>query len=379
MTEPDATVDATATATDVAQGGTPSATPLASRKSGATRWLRLVGIVILAYLLLFRVDRHALRELAVHTSPWLLLLATLINAPVIFIKSERWRLLLRAQRLRYGRAPALKAFVASQYVGIITPGRVGDLTRVVYLRRDLGLSLGAGAPSVIADRLLDLYFLLAVGFVACLRFGVGFSLVGLVGAGVIATLPALILVPGVVDRLERVGLVARVLRRFGRAAPQGDAADRASSAMDFTQAARALLSWRLVGGLVLTVVGYAGTFLQVLLLARALRLDVGFIDLSLMTAAANLLALVPISISGIGTRDAALAFLFARLGQSPDAGIALSLAILLTAWLPMAIVGFFAFELWPPPGRAVTAAVTATTDAVVNAEAPPVAAKGAER
>src|SRR5215468_10336716 len=94
------------------------------------------------------------------------------------------------------------SFLTSLYLGMLTPGRVGDVLRAQYLRHDLGVPYAEGVASVVVDRLLDLYVL--VVFVA---------LGAVTWAGVAATVlgPLVLLVPGVAE-----AVLGRV---FARLAP----------------------------------------------------------------------------------------------------------------------------------------------------------------
>ena len=58
---------------------------------------------------------------------------------------------------------AFRYYAASIFWGIITPGRIGEAAKIVYLKKR-GISAGRGAVSVILDRLLDLSLLLLLTF-----------------------------------------------------------------------------------------------------------------------------------------------------------------------------------------------------------------------
>ena len=60
----------------------------------------------------------------------------LLNALNYYFKVLRWDVLLAARGLHYSRLRAWTSFLSSGYVGLLTPGRVGDLLRIQYLRHD---------------------------------------------------------------------------------------------------------------------------------------------------------------------------------------------------------------------------------------------------
>jgi uncharacterized protein (TIRG00374 family) len=54
-------------------------------------------------------------------------------------------------------------YMGSLFWGTVTPGRVGDFMKVLYLKRDRAMSIGKGMSSVLVDRVFDLYILLILG------------------------------------------------------------------------------------------------------------------------------------------------------------------------------------------------------------------------
>jgi uncharacterized membrane protein YbhN (UPF0104 family) len=84
------------------------------------------------------------------------------------------------------------------------------------------------------------------------------------------------------------------------------------------------------------------------LLFVALRIDLDLTYVIASTSLAGLAALLPISVGGIGTRDATLVILFAMTGHSREEAVALSTLILALNALTWP-VGFIAW-LWRPLG-----------------------------
>jgi len=54
-------------------------------------------------------------------------------------------------------------YAASLFWGIITPDRIGEAAKIIYLKKK-GVSVGRGDLSVVLDRLLDLSLLLLLTF-----------------------------------------------------------------------------------------------------------------------------------------------------------------------------------------------------------------------
>jgi len=88
----------------------------------------------------------------------------------------------------------------------------------------------------------------------------------------------------------------------------------------------------------ITVLVWIIYFIQIFLLANALSISISFVYLSICAAIAGLITLIPISISGIGTRDITLIVLFSFLGINRESAVAISMLILFISIL-MALIG----------------------------------------
>src|SRR5262245_26818868 len=132
--------------------------------------IRLIGPLLLV-LVVWRIpDRGAILRALAAASAWPLVLAVLLNAANIHLMVMRLDVLLRTQGIHYPMGRAWASFLSSLYVGMLTPGRVGDVLRVQYLRHDLGVPYSEGLASIVMDRVCDLYVLLAFVAVGAVRF-----------------------------------------------------------------------------------------------------------------------------------------------------------------------------------------------------------------
>jgi uncharacterized protein (TIRG00374 family) len=97
------------------------------------------------------------------------------------------------------------------------------------------------------------------------------------------------------------------------------------------------------------VMGVAPWILAVLyasLLGRSIGVDVGYY-MFLAIPIISMLDLLPISVSGVGTRDAALLYLFGLIGIAPETTIAFSILYLVFSYWFVALVGLLFWLLYP--------------------------------
>jgi len=310
--------------------------------------LRALGPAILI-VLIARLDRPAdLLEAAKRVAPWPLALAVALNAIPLWLKVLRWQLILRARGIRYGTRDAWLAFSASLYLGMLTPGRVGDVLRIRYLRHDTGARYAEGLASVVLDRLADLYVL--VGFVAAAVAhwgGVLSPRLALVSWLLVASclaLPLVLMVPGTSD-----AVLTRLYRRVARE-PEAD------GMAVFLESLRTSAKRSALPMLVTTLAAFSVNFLQGKLLADAMGLHLSIFDVVSLQSVQSLLGLMPISVSGLGVREAFYAAVFPGLGHTAEQGASYGLLVFLVMYVAQVVIGAVAWQLRPPPVGAVKTA-----------------------
>ncbi|HTN83976.1 MAG TPA: lysylphosphatidylglycerol synthase transmembrane domain-containing protein [Sorangium sp.] len=314
------------------------------RRTVVRALVRLVGPLLLAVVILRMKDRDAVLAALASASAGPLALAAALNLLNIHLKVVRWDALLRAQGIRYPLGRAWASFMTSLYVGMLTPGRVGDLLRIRYLRHDLGVPYAEGLASVVMDRLCDLYVLAAFVAVGIARYSavIAGRLAWLTWGGIAITVlaPLVLLIPGFAERL-----MLALSRKLAKA-PVGAEPGAASR---FLVALRAHVGRGLLVTLPVTVATFIVNFLQGYLIARALGLSLSLFDVTCLLAIANLLGLLPISIAGVGVREFFFALVFPSLGFSAEHGVSFGLLVFAVIYLVVVALGFVSWQVAPPP------------------------------
>jgi uncharacterized protein (TIRG00374 family) len=128
-----------------------------------TAWARLaLGVAILVALYYFGfLDIRALAPL--RHAPLTVAAAAFLSLATLPIATWRWAILLRAQFLAVPLLPLLRVICISTFIGQVSFGPTSaDAVRAIYAWRLLGSARGRIAVSVLADRALGLFSLLAV-------------------------------------------------------------------------------------------------------------------------------------------------------------------------------------------------------------------------
>ncbi|MGD2205744.1 MAG: lysylphosphatidylglycerol synthase transmembrane domain-containing protein [Anaerolineae bacterium] len=302
---------------------------------------RLSGLGLLA-LILVKLDLKATAAALANVRWSYLLAAVAANLLLFGLKSWRWRELLRMQGSVYPWRDAFLAFVAGLFLGLVTPGRVGEMGKAFYLEQDQGMPLSEGLASVLMDRLFDLYTILVLGAIGLAWFRLiptwAMVLVA-IGTGAALLLPFALLSEQLAA--AGLGLVRRlpIVRRYDTRLTE--ATER------FQRALQPLLTPGLIAPLGLTLAAYALFFGQGQLLTLALALPMDIVYLAVCLSVAGVITVLPISISGLGTRDAILIGLFAPLGIRAERAVAFSTLFFLTFYIGGGAIGAVAWLLKP--------------------------------
>lgn len=304
-----------------------------------TAWgWRLIGVGLLA-VILWRLGVSEVVRILVSVRQEALLLAVLLAMLLLLVRSLRWWVLCRGVQLEVSVGEALRFYLLGGFVAAATPGRVGDIVRAYYVRgrRSRG-GLAAGVATVIYDRMLDVGQLVALSLGAVEVFPVVPGRWGPVLVGVGLTC----FVAGSVWGPTRERLLAAPLAWALRRLPGGDGL-----------APAALPPGTLLLAQLLTFLGILCFVGETVVLARGLGIvHPSWWELSVLAALGALAGLLPITVFGVGTRDALFVAAAPLLSTHPEALIGLSL-LLLALYAFNGVLGWAAWVLGPPSGRRI--------------------------
>ena len=302
--------------------------------------MRLLGPLLIVWVMWRFADLGLLVDTFAQAAAWPLVAAVLLDAVVVHAKLWRWRYLLRSVEVPLSVGSAYRAYLPSLFLGLVTPGRVGDALRIQYLKRDHSVGYSDGLAVSIVDRLCDVYVLLAFVALGVVHLANVISAplarTTWIAVVVVALAPAFLFMRGVAEP------AAQWL--YGRFA---DGESHEGLSVFFT-ALRRQLGPSLVVPVVLTVVAFVTNYVQAWLVTRALGIDLTFIDVAALLAISSLLSLLPISISGIGVRESFFALIFPAFGLVETLGIAFGFGVFGVIYVPALLAGFIAWVAWPP-------------------------------
>jgi uncharacterized protein (TIRG00374 family) len=298
-------------------------------------WRLIVAVAALTILVMYVGHGEFVRVLLRTRPTWLLLYLVGLGALPLLYGCQIW-VSLRLLGHDLPVSSALSGSVNAWAVGQITPARAGDLSLAHFL--------GAKAPApvvvslVVVDKALSLALLAFIAAVAgvTLEFSLATSviiasaiLLGVLGIGSVLFLAIL--------RIPRAWrLLPQFARRFS---------EQARQALLAVTARWSLIAWNLVAILLKWTVVF--TLIWVLFRSLDYYPHVRFVTAA--SAIGRLLALVPVTVGGIGLKEPIQIVIYQLDGIPDEAVVAVStlgasLGFLMTAFLPLLIARGFGWR-----------------------------------
>jgi uncharacterized protein (TIRG00374 family) len=294
-------------------------------RSAAFKILRLV---VSAGLIVYLVAKLDLAQVVEHVKGLDALPLGLAAAAIfgmILLNSIRWMILLKARGVDLPLGGVLYYCLMGIFFSSFLPTSVGgDLARMVAVSNETGRRADAFA-SVVVERLLGFFVLLPVGLVS-----IPFVADQLTEWRLIATVGALTVLIFLGAFLVLLRPVARGLSRL--LDPLLNLLGRFRARERLEKAYEATVSYKGHKGAV-----YAGLFVSVAsrlcwivgcyLVGKAFSLDLAFTTLLLVVPVVELVRMIPVSISGIGVREAAFVAMLRQFGIQDSLGFAFAVVV----------------------------------------------------
>ncbi|MDP3463081.1 MAG: lysylphosphatidylglycerol synthase transmembrane domain-containing protein [Bacteroidales bacterium] len=290
-------------------------------KSTRSLIFKLSGSVLILYLL-FRfidIDTSGFINIVknIHIPFYLLSLSGVVI--VLAVKSYRWHWIIRGEGYYYPLTKSFAAYMASFTIGLVTPGRIGEIARLYYLRESVDMEFLPSFRTIVTDRIFDLGVLVMLSFAGLILYsqiGIGSPYVAVL-IGVVVFFAGLLLTAWIISQLmKKPGIAKMTLPRFLhdclRQAVHG----------------KATMLW------LITLLAYLIYYGAIWLIFKSLGMNMPIVDVAIILSIVGLATLLPISFAGFGTREFSLVYLLGFYGISAETALSFS------------ILQFGAFFLW---------------------------------
>ncbi len=285
-------------------------------------------ITILIFALIYsKVDWNNFVKVCSGANLFYLSVAATFFVITTFVSIVRWQLLLK-EEVEIPLKTASKIFLAAMSLNSVTPSKMGDLTKAYFLKKENLTGLKRGFDTVFLEKLLDLsslcfLFLLGVSMLHRMNHKLLYLLV-VVSSSVVIFTAMFITLEQKFNPLNY--FLKLVLKPFPGLFKLVEDTQMYISGLKKNRA-------RLFTILFISVALWALHLIQIYFFFRTLGAGVNLVEIFGLVPAAILIGLIPITLGGMGTRDAALIYLFSsRFGYDTMAGIGLLVST--RYWVP---------------------------------------------
>lgn len=296
----------------------------------------LVLTIFFVWLILRRLDLHAVATAIGAARPGFLLAALATFLAGYGCRVARWRIMLAAHNGALRWRDCAGPLFASVAANNVLPFRMGDIIRSFGFCKQLGVSQGVSITTLFVERLLDLLMVLLF-LAGALAFFPGGELVkwsGLAPILAVAALSLLLIHPALFDYFATLAarLVRRLAPRFGALLTRE--VHRSVETITHVSSARTmavLIAW--------SFLAWACESLVFWLCACALPALDATSGAWLALPVGTLATIIPSAPGFIGTFDFFVAQAMTQSGNTPAAAAAFAVLVHLMLWIPPTVLG----------------------------------------
>ena len=245
--------------------------------------------IAIFYFIFTKIDFYSVVEILSHANIFYLLIALLLLAVIILLGIKRWQIILKAMDYSIPYRKCFTIVMGALPLTSITPSKSGDVIKAYYLKDEIPISKTIG--SVLTERVFDIFTLVLfslIGMVFCQKFEyASIALIALLGITAIFFIPHVHLnvlkEDSWTNKFHNIVLSMKTLTTNKKAF---------SGVMLYS-----FSIWFL-------------SIIQTLMFFYAVGVKVPLLYTMAAIPIAIFIGLIPVTLGGMGTRDAAIIFLF---------------------------------------------------------------------
>ena len=292
--------------------------PKINKKSILEGIFSSIGIILFAYLI-WSVKLDKIIDAISHITLPYFLISLLLVPVVVMVDTFRWKILAKDQDVDLDFFEMVKIYTAGLFLANVTPGSIGAYIRAKLLH-DNGKSFGRSLSNVVVDismRTLPLH--ITSMFALIFLFPSKLSLLPLILLLIApSVLPLIVIYKGgkLGNRLSRRLFASHLSANYREKLTEG-----VSEIFDKPPHLISLIKSILVTCLAL--IPLMG--LQIYMISLSLGIKIPFINITGIWVVSLSVTCLPVSISGLGVREASMVYLLSEYGIEKNTAIALSL------------------------------------------------------
>ena len=274
------------------------------------KFLPFIGIFIFIYTI-YALDTTKIIEAILSIHPIYIAIAIPLTFPRVFIRNYAWKLIQEEQQIAVSYWESLSIFLMGYFYGTITPGYLGQLMRIPYLKEKTDQPYGklffnSSIETIVHT--MSLYVMMFVG--AILVIGSFPELFNITAIWLIILFLVLIIF---IRRERGERIFQKIVSWFIPKSFKDPLYDFTGTFyIDFPRIKSLVLP------LILGSFTWLLIFTQYYIMILALDLPIPYLYFLLLFPVANVASFIPISFAGLGTRELIAVVVFTTLFSVPD-------------------------------------------------------------
>jgi hypothetical protein len=294
--------------------------------------LKFLGVGLLI-LILTKTNTGEIFNTVKQFNAFQILWIEVLSLLIILSKSIRFKNILSLYNVTVSLQENILIYGSGMYLSTITPGRFGDFSKIFYLKHYTGCDYKKGLYINILDRLFDLTILLLTSLIGLFWIINPRKLVILFA--ILIVLISFIILFG--KQLVKI-ILTKMLNIFK------SCLNISTNEIEISK----ILNTKLVIPLLITIIPYTMIYYQMIYISKITGFQINPFLLIGTLAIGNVVSLIPISISGLGTREAVFVTMLSKSGLSATQAISLSLSFFLLNNFGIMVIGFIMFLILKP-------------------------------
>ncbi|MEK6760718.1 MAG: lysylphosphatidylglycerol synthase transmembrane domain-containing protein [Nanoarchaeota archaeon] len=296
------------------------------------KYLPIIGIAIFAYLL-YKINLSSVLAEISNANFFYLGVASAFIILSWFTSTYKWYVIARRQKTKIPFLEAFKINLMSGFYGFVTPSRIGALIRVEYLKKFNEDKLGKGISNYVLEKIFDIGSLLLLVGISSFFFkeiiSANYLNYALVGFAIF-----LIFIIILRDENNTKWLLRFFYAKFVPAKIKNGMRDGFYSFYEDMPERRLFIIFFLCN-----IINWVVLYSIFYFIGLSVGINVSFFYFLLFMPIVTLVGQIPITINGLGTREAVMISLFGLLGIEAAKIFSMSLINLLINGIVPAVIG----------------------------------------
>ncbi len=297
------------------------------------KYLPIIGIGLFIYILI-KVGISQIFDEVIQANLFFLLVAMFFVFAALITGTLKWFVIAHKQKIKVPFWKAFRINLICFFYGFITPSKVGHIMRAGYLKKYNNQHLGKGISNYVLDKIMDLFSLVFLAIVFSFVFRNLISINYLYYAlGGLALLISLLII------FRKEGRSRSILKIFYRLIPK-KRRDKVKHEFHLFYKDMPKKRYFLLF-LLFHVINWVVIYTITFFVGISLGINISFFYFLAILPIATLIGQIPITISGLGIREATMIKLFGLLGIGATKIFSMSIITLFLAGIIPAIIGSF--------------------------------------